>query len=103
MANLFQLLQADGSMKIECVVLNACLSHDLAEALSNCVPTVIGTNTKIGDEKAIQFSEFFYRDLGKRRTYQQAYDSGRLLLGEADKDGLDEGEELLVCLVKTTP
>ena len=100
MANLFQLLQADGSMKIECVVLNACLSHHLAEALSNCVPTVIGTNTKIGDDKAIQFSEFFYRALGNRKSYQQAFDSGRLLLGEPDKDGLDEGEELLVCLVK---
>ncbi|MVM39371.1 CHAT domain-containing protein [Spirosoma sp. HMF3257] len=91
MAGLFQVLQTDEAWKIECVVLNACLSRDLAQELAVCVPTVIGTNTKIGDDKAILFSECFYRELGKRRTYQQAFDSGRIRVGVEEGEGLDEG------------
>ena len=99
MAGLFQVLQTDDSVKIECVVLNACLSRDLAEELSNSVSVVIGTNTKIGDDKAIQFSEFFYRALGNRRTYQQAFDSGRLMVSPDDGSATEENE-LLMCIVK---
>ena len=95
MTALFKVLQTD-TAHIECVVLNACLSRDLAEELSGCVPTVIGTNTKIGDDKAIQFSEFFYRALGKRKTYQQAFDLGKGMVSPAAEDG----EELLMCIVK---
>lgn len=98
MAGLFKALQTEHS-QIECVVLNACLSHELAQELSGCVSVVIGTNTKIGDDKAIQFSEFFYRALGKRQTYKQAFEFGRVIVSPEPENEL-EGDELLVCLMK---
>lgn len=94
-ASIFKVLKMDATIHLECVVLNACLSRELAQELFEIGLTVIGTNDKIGDDKAIKFSEFFYRALGKRHTYQQAFEAGRLIVSP------DEGvkdNELMICL-----
>ena len=96
-ASIFKVLKSDNTIGLECVVLNACLSRNLAKELFGIGLTVIGTNDNIGDEKAIKFSEFFYRSLGNRQTYQQAFKAGRLVVNEKE-DGIDALEDLLICL-----
>ncbi|MCI5118833.1 MAG: CHAT domain-containing protein [Candidatus Electrothrix sp. LOE1_4_5] len=62
--------------RVECVVLNACLSHVQAQAISMHIKYVVGMSQTIGDEAAIQFSKGFYDALGAGRSYPVAYDFG---------------------------
>lgn len=60
---------------VEVVVLNACHSAVLAEALLAHVDCVIGLSDEIEDDAALAFSSDFYRDLGSKgvhRAYQIA-------------------------------
>ncbi len=72
---------------IQCVVLNACYSDELADALAAAVPCVIGMNVAVADDSAIDFSVAFYDGVGKSTDYKRAFDLavGRLKL----KGGLD--------------
>lgn len=49
---------------VQCVLLNACYSEIQAEALSECIPYVIGMSEQISDRAAIEFSVAFYDALG---------------------------------------
>jgi hypothetical protein len=97
--NFFKVLKIQQAKPLECVILNACLSRDLAEKLAQDVPIVIGTNTKIGDDKAIQFSEYFYRSLGKRIGYREAFESSRIVISPSS-ESLDDDDNLMICLPK---
>lgn len=54
------------------VVLNACFSDAVAEALCSSVDCVVGMRGKIGDEAARSFAVGFYRALGYRRSVGNA-------------------------------
>lgn len=95
MSDFFEVLNREQSHSLECVVLNACLSRELASLLVKTVPIVIGTNMKISDDKAIRFSEFFYRSLGKRQSYREAFASGHKGVSQNDDPLLDD---LVICL-----
>jgi SMODS-associated and fused to various effectors sensor domain/CHAT domain len=61
---------------VEVVVLNACHSNVLAEALLAHVDCVIGLSDKIDDDAALAFSSDFYRDLGSKGVHN-AYEIAR--------------------------
>jgi hypothetical protein len=59
---------------IRLVVLNACFTSSQAEAISQVIDCVIGTNRAIGDEAAREFSKRLYRTLADGGTVKQAFD-----------------------------
>jgi esterase/lipase superfamily enzyme len=63
--------------QVECVVLNACFSLEMADALAAQVRCVIGIEKEIDDESAVRFTGGFYRGLGFGRGYYQAFEVGR--------------------------
>lgn len=75
LASLFNLV----SEHVKCVVINACFSEVQARAISQFVPTVIGTKKEISDSAAIKFSTGFYTALEPDLTQQsflKAFNSG---------------------------
>ncbi len=55
------------------VVLNACLTDRLADALENVVPAVVGTSNDLGDEEAITFAASLYRGISTGLTVGEAF------------------------------
>ena len=62
---------------LRCVVLNACYTRRLAEAIVVNIDHVIGMRNRIGDEAAIDFSEGFYLGLFGGMTVPEAFQRGR--------------------------
>jgi WD40 repeat protein len=62
------------------VVLNACHTRSLAEAIARTVECTIGMNRPIGDEAAIAFAASFYEAIGFRRSVKEAFELGRSLM-----------------------
>ncbi|MGI2906810.1 DUF7019 family protein [Tolypothrix sp. VBCCA 56010] len=83
LAALFELV-AD---QIQCVLLNACYSKVQAQAIAEHVPFVIGMSQAIGDQAAIIFSTGFYKALGAKRSFGEAYKFGCL---EIKLNGISE-------------
>jgi hypothetical protein len=81
---------------IRVVVLNACNSRILAEAITEVIDFAIGMNSEIEDQAAIVFSASFYRALGFGRSVQEAFDQGKAALLLEDISGEDI-PELHVC------
>ena len=71
---IFELLKKD----VNCVTLNACYSEIQAKAISKHIPFVIGMNDEIGDEATITFFEGFYKALGAKRSFEDAFEFGRV-------------------------
>ncbi|MBW4659746.1 MAG: HEAT repeat domain-containing protein [Drouetiella hepatica Uher 2000/2452] len=70
--------------RIECVLLNACDSENLADALAQHLNYVIGMNQEVRDDAAIAFAEGFYDTLGAGETYERAFEAGKnAVLGRA--------------------
>lgn len=65
---------------VRCVVLNACYSARLAEALAAQIEYVIGMRYPIGDEAAIEFSVGFYLGLFAGWPVPEAFKRGRSYL-----------------------
>ncbi|BAY12101.1 AAA-like domain-containing protein [Calothrix sp. NIES-2098] len=76
LGRLFRLFQD----KIECVLLNACYSEAQAEAIHQHINYVMGMNQAIGDRAAIKFAVGFYDALGAGRSYDDAYEFGRVAI-----------------------
>ncbi|MBD2337832.1 AAA-like domain-containing protein [Calothrix sp. FACHB-156] len=76
LGRLFRLFQD----KIECVLLNACYSEAQAEAIYQHINYVVGMNQAVGDRAAIKFAVGFYDALGAGRTYEDAYEFGRIAI-----------------------
>jgi hypothetical protein len=60
--------------KIRCVVLNACHSEAVAQALAQVVGCVVGMSDTIEDAAAIRFSWSFYNALGYGMNLKAAFD-----------------------------
>jgi hypothetical protein len=69
------LLGAAGGVR--CVVLNACWSDALAEALLRVVPCVVGMAADLNDRAAIAFAAGFYRMLGLGESVAGAVAGGQ--------------------------
>ena len=66
--------------KVECVLLNACYTYTQAEAINKHIQYVIGMTEQIEDTAAIKFAVNFYATLIAGRSYEDAYEFGRIAL-----------------------
>jgi hypothetical protein len=62
---------------VQCVVLSACYSEEVAKAVRAHVRWVIGCDKSIADEAAIAFSRAFYRALANGVDYEKAFRHAR--------------------------
>jgi len=75
--------------RIECVLLNACDSENLADDLVQHLNYVIGMNQEVRDDAAIAFAEGFYDTLGAGESYERAFEIGKnAVLGKATDRGV---------------
>ncbi len=74
------LLVGQHKSTVRCVVLSACYSLRLAEAMAAQIDHVIGMHDKIGDQAAIQFSVGFYQGLFAGKSVPDAFTRGRALI-----------------------
>ncbi len=72
LAGLFELF----TDQVKCVVINACHSHQQADAIAQHIDYVIGMKQEIGDKAAIKYAIGFYDALGAGRTIEIAHKSG---------------------------
>jgi len=73
LVELFEVIQEN----VECVLVNACNTEQLARGLSPVVPWVIGMRQPVGDRSAIRFSIGFYQALAAGRPIEHAFRLGR--------------------------
>ena len=88
-----ELVAAFKNSRVKLVVLNACETRALAEALQHAgIPAVIGTREPIADEAAKMFSETFYSRLALGQSLQTAFTAAQKILtgrfGEAAAQNL---------------
>ncbi|MBE8520794.1 CHAT domain-containing protein [Amycolatopsis sp. H6(2020)] len=76
---------------VECVIVNACYSEELAQSLSEHISYVIGMRSWIGDQSAMDFSVGFYQALVAGRAIEPAYRWGKaaMVAGESHGRGGD--------------
>jgi class 3 adenylate cyclase/tetratricopeptide (TPR) repeat protein len=86
---------------VRCVVLNACFSAPLAEALSPCVDRVVGMTADLGDRAAVAWSSAFYAALGAGETVDRAFEWARAQLALLGLGGAAGPE--LVCRAGAAP
>jgi CHAT domain len=72
---LVQAFQAAGQ-GVRCVVVNACSTERLAQALATAGLCVIGMRQPVGDHSAVRFSVGFYQALAAGRSVKTAFDAG---------------------------
>lgn len=65
------------SDRLECLVLNACETEPLAEAVSKYLNYAIGMNREVKDRSAIAFSEAFYDAICAGETIETAFEIGK--------------------------
>ncbi|MFN8349050.1 MAG: COR domain-containing protein [Spirosomataceae bacterium] len=83
------------SKNVQCVILNACNSFEIAKAIVEYVPYVVATQAKINDTTAIAFSKGFYLAIAANKNIEEAFELGII---EIEDEGL-HGKEVLI-LVK---
>jgi hypothetical protein len=72
-------VKAKGGQRIQLVVVNACMSGPLAQALCECVDFVIGHgNSEVGDEEALTFSKTLYYSLGCGNSLDGSFKAAKL-------------------------
>lgn len=74
---------------VRLVVLNACSSRPVAQAVTEVVDCAVGMSDRILDDTALTFSAAFYGALGFALTVQEAFDQGTLAIGLQDQPGAD--------------
>ncbi|MGH7600228.1 MAG: CHAT domain-containing protein [bacterium] len=90
---LAELIAAFKNSRAKLVVLNACETRALAQALQHAgIPAVIGTHAPIADEAAKVFSETFYSRLALGQSLQTAFTAAQEIL--AEKSGLAAAQNL---------
>jgi hypothetical protein len=65
---------------VECVIVNACRTMRLAEAMGGHFEHVIAMRNDVGDEEAIRFSIGFYQGLAGGIPVPAAFERGRIFL-----------------------
>lgn len=105
-AALVETLAVAGS-SIQLVVLNACFTEELANALLTCIPCVVGMQGPIHDDAAGHFSTGLYSGIVAGASAEEAYRRGRLAIrlagleGDVDRpqlkvhEGVDAGQLVL--------
>lgn len=96
---------------VRLVVINACESKAIAQAVSAVVECAVGMRRPIEDNAAIVFSEMFYGALGFALSVQEAFDQGTLAIAVDNRPGSDVPElfsrpdvdPLRVILVSSAP
>jgi esterase/lipase superfamily enzyme len=73
----------------ECVVLNACFTASLADALAEPVPFVVGTIDRVPDPTAAAFARGFYLSLTNEATMFEAFEAGVLEIETNRLEGVD--------------
>jgi hypothetical protein len=58
---------------VRCVILNACYSDELADALAEVAPCVVGMEVAVTDPHAILFAVAFYDGIGEGLSYADAF------------------------------
>jgi hypothetical protein len=76
---------------VDCVIVNACHSLRLGEAINRHIRHVIAMRCEIGDAAAITFSVGFYQGLAAGATVPRAFERGRAFL-LAQATGPREGD-----------
>ena len=72
-------VEAEGGQRIRLVVVNACMSGPLAQALCECVDFVIGHgHSEVGDEEALTFSRTLYYSLGRGMSLDSSFKAAKL-------------------------
>lgn len=64
--------------QLECLVLHACYSEDVAKACAKHVRVVVGSSNAINDETAPKFTYAFYQALANGRPYENAFKAGQV-------------------------
>ena len=85
---------ASAAPTVRVVVLNACYSETVAEALCRKVDCVVGMRSAIGDDAARSFAVCFYRALGYRRSVGNAVE-------QADAALAAQGLDRPICRTRT--
>ena len=80
MARALAMMVETAARSTRVVVLNACYSAELADALRSRVDCVVGMEGAIGDDAARAFATRFYGALGNRRSIGNAVAQGRAAL-----------------------
>jgi hypothetical protein len=80
---------------VECVIINACSTVGLAQALARYVDYVIAMSQPINDGDAIKFSRAFYQALAAGHPIRSAFDLGVAELKMLSDGSADEGPQLL--------
>ncbi len=88
-AGLVQAFKAVGQ-GVQCVIVNACRTERLAQALTAIGPCVIGIRQPVGDQSAIRFSIGFYQALAAGKPVETAFDVGvaQLMMTSRGDDAL---------------
>lgn len=69
--------------QVECALINACSSEELAKAISQHINYVIGMKRAVEDEAAIAFTCGFYRAIGAGTSINKAFENGRIAMFES--------------------
>ena len=91
LASLFERAGKD----VECVIINACSTTGLAQALSQHVDYVIAMSQPIYDRDAIEFSRAFYQALAADHPIRSAFELGRAELEMLSDGGAYEIPQFL--------
>jgi tetratricopeptide (TPR) repeat protein len=62
------------------VVLNACYSDVQGNPIANSVPITIGVRDAVADDVAIKFSQGFYDAIGAGKSYEKAFEWGKVAI-----------------------
>ncbi|HEX6519579.1 MAG TPA: CHAT domain-containing protein [Streptosporangiaceae bacterium] len=87
---------------VRCVIVNACRTERLADALATVVPCVIGMREPVGDRSAIRFCIGFYQALAGGEPVETAFQAGVAQL-MMSPDGADALAPLLRCGAARSP
>lgn len=58
---------------VQCVILNACNSFEIAKTIAEVVPYVVATQAKVDDNAAVAFTNGFYRGIATECTIEDAF------------------------------
>ncbi len=97
------------SDNVLCVVLNACYSDSLAEAITKKIDFVVGMTGSVGDLVAVDFAKGFYEAIANGTSMEKARSSGCQRMQERGeghrltltcKEGADKNKPLIIFTTK---
>ena len=82
--NLAEILRIYG--QLDCLVLHACFSEEVAQACAKHVAIVVGSTDAIDDTTAPKFTYAFYQGLANGRDYVNSFEMGKAEVALANPD-----------------